>query len=113
MANEISVLTEIPKLTALFLYPIAVPKIVGNQNVIVTPSSDLPTLAAALLTIPEKLSLDNGTSAFEVVQITRASQLSTPNLDIRLRSIYSQKKNTFGSNYSANFNRSGRRINEV
>jgi hypothetical protein len=112
MANEITVLEGDGEksYTLLFLFPVAAPVQVAGANVVPTPSSALPEMAAAILTSGEKAALDAGTSMFSVVPFSPASGLTNPQLQTRVKAIYAEQQTEKNRWYQQAYKYAGTRI---
>jgi len=109
MANEIVALEQNgDEINALFLFPIAVPKQVGGTNVVPTPSTTLPAIAAAVLTAPEKAELDAGTLAFGIASFKR-SGIAAGALLARVQAVYAAALTEFTATYSTRYGLAGNR----
>ena len=114
MANEITALERDGEgLTLLFLFPVATPVLVAGQNVVPTPSVDLPPLAAAVLTVAEKAARDAGTTLFEVLSFRAGGGLGGPALLARVRQLYQSRAATVAAEYSRRYQFAGNRFNAV
>lgn len=115
MANEIAVLSGDGRTSydLLFLFPVASPAQVGTPpvNVVRTPSSGLPALAATVLTAAEKAALDLGTSAFLVVRMSKTAGMTNPELVADTQARYAAAKAEFDALYAASYLHVGARIN--
>lgn len=116
MANEITVLdgdgTD-NNYNLLFLFPIATPKTAGGSNVVVTASSTLPALGAAILQQAEKDALNAGTSAFRLVSFKKDTSLTLQQLQTKVREIYAAQKTVFDAWYAQAYQHVGTRIDSV
>lgn len=112
MANEIVVLDKVGDgYQLLFLYVIATPKQIAGANIAPTPSSQLPFIGAAVLNPPEKVALDAGTSAFEIITFI-ARNMSDADVQARARELYTKAKGAFLIRYREQFHALvGTRIN--
>ena len=113
MANEIIVMEQDNQgnFSLCFLYPIATPKQVNGTNIIVTPSSELPAIAAAVTTVGEKTALDNGTGAFQITSFKRDPTLTGPALLAKVQAVYALRKSEFDARYAAQYELAGNRYN--
>jgi len=82
-------------------------------TVIPTPSSDLPAMAANILTTAEKASLDTGVDAFELVSMPVIDAMTNVELLAAARALYLTKKAAFVDRLTRTYNRAGQRFNEV
>lgn len=112
MAQEICVLSSdgSSEYTLLFLFPIAAPKTAGGSNVVPTPSTTLPDIAAACLTSQEKTALDAGTSAFRLQTMRKDPAFTTPQLTARIKAIYAAALTEFNRWYADTYAFVGTRI---
>ena len=85
----------------------------GTQTVIATPSSNLPVMAAEILSVAEKAALDAGTDAFEIVTLNIDDSKSNLDLLTEARVLYAKRKADFISELNRKYNRAGQRFNEV
>jgi len=120
MANEITKLGGNGKLNAqlLFIYRgIAAPTYVKADTsiatVIVTPSNELPDIAADVLTVVEKTALDAGIDAFEVVSMPVTDALTNSQLLAAARTLYANRKVRFTELLARRYSRAGQRFDEV
>lgn len=113
MANEIIVMEQDGQGTFLlcFLYTITTPKQIAGTNIVVTPSSQLPAIAAAVTSAGEKTALDNGTGAFEITSFRRDPALSGAELLAKVQAVYALRKAEFDARYSAQYEFAGNRYN--
>lgn len=113
MANEITVgeRTARNAMTLLFTFPIAAPKQVAGENVVVSPSAGLPTNVAGVISQAEKDAMDAGTLAFETISFQYDPEMSGPELLARARQIYASRLQAFSARYTARFQHTGSRFN--
>lgn len=113
MADEITGLTGTSNnYSLLFLYTITTPIKINTVNVVDTPSSDLPSIAATVLTAQEKADLDIGILAFEVVQLGGISGASGAELLVLARSMYVTSETAYLKKYADKYKYSGSRFNK-
>lgn len=112
MANEITVLEGRFDRTykLVFLYPITTPVQLSGQNVVPTPSADLPETAKVILSQAEMDNLDNGLLAFEVTTFRAQPGLAGAALLARVREIYSSRKSLFDIFYDRKYAYIGTRV---
>lgn len=120
MASEITKLDGDGGLNArvLFLYLTLTPNTYpidggGMHTVVPTPSTDLPAMAAEILTAAEKAALGAGTAAFEIVTFPISDALTNVELLAAARALYATKKADFVAREARKYNRAGQRFNEV
>jgi hypothetical protein len=109
MANEIALLdfrgspTDAVSLGVVFLYP-------TPEVVVVTPSTDLSTTAAKVITQAEKDALDTGLLAFEEGEFPYDLDATPAENAVRLRTAYANKLANFNTNYSRRMQYFGDRL---
>ncbi len=121
MANEITALEQqsqpggAVRIGLFFIYPISAPAQVGGSNVVPTPYTvgglpAVPPIADAVITQPEKDSLDAGTSAFEGASFTDQTGLLTgAQMLARAQEVYTARKTAFDTEYVARYKFAGDR----
>lgn len=112
MADEITALEGdgVGNYQLLFIYPIITPQQINGQNVVPTPSANLPQLASLILSQSQKASLDQGTSAFEVITLYAGNNLTNPQLVARGQSIYASRAAHYATRYAAIYKYAGAQI---
>ena len=120
MADEILALERNgSRQTVLFLYPIAVPVVIGGSNVVPTPATNadatsaLPAVAEAILTAQEKIDLDAGTLAYEVTSFSPQPGITGPQILAKVQAQYALLLAEFNTQYAARWEFSGQRFNAV
>jgi hypothetical protein len=109
MANEIVALEQNgDDIGVLFLFPIGVPKQIAGANVVPTPSTNLPAVASAVLTAPEKAQLDAGTLAFTTMSFKR-NGIAGAALLAHVQSVYADALTEFTANYNTRYSLAGNR----
>ena len=115
MANEITVLEGSGglKRNLLFLYAIT-PAEVNGVTQVPTPSNGLSDIAANILLAGEKAALDNGSAAFEVVQIEVVDGKTNAELKAEAQAFYTNKKLDYLARHARKYDAfTGVRFNEV
>ena len=112
MADEILVLEgdRDERYRMLMLFPIASPAQAGGSNVVPTPSSDLDSTAADLLTAGEISALDGGTLAYRMTSMHKEPGLTNPQLVARVQAIYAAQLADFEAEYAVRYAHIGTRV---
>lgn len=115
MANEITVLQGDggERYSFVFGFPIASPKQIGGSNIVVTPSADLPAIAATVFAQADKDALDAGTAAFEVASMSRDPSLTLADFKAAVQGYYARRQAAFNAAYASKYEYAGLQINAV
>lgn len=124
MADEILALENSgDRQNVLFLFPIAVPVLIGGSNVVPTPATGLdelgnpinllPDVADAVLTAPEKAELDAGTLAYAVTSFRPPSGVTGAQILAKVQARYMIMLDDFNTDYDARYEFAGQRFNAV
>jgi len=116
MANEITVIQKDARnrYSLFFLFPISAPRQISSGiNLVLYPSTGLPSTISSAFSQAEKDALDNGEAGYTMITLTDTEGLTNPQLLAKARSLYSGAKLRFDANYANFYARTGQRFDYI